>query len=140
MTFRDSFSTNEWDLDLTHLVEHPIDTGDAAHVKQTQRRVPLAYAADEKQAIDILKAKGVIRNNTSPWASPKVLVHKKDGRVRPCVDYWKVNGIAGANRSSSDESTKLTSNLMTIGREVRLPAELIVRSTKAYDGEEITSY
>ena len=29
---------------------------------------------------------------------------------------------------------------MTIGREVRLPAELIFKSTEAYDEEKITSY
>ena len=34
----------------------------------------------------------------------------------------------------------MTPNLLTIGREVRLPAELIFGSTEAYDGEEITSY
>ena len=91
--FQDSFSRNEWDLGLTHLAEHPIETGDAAPVKQPPRRVPLAYAADEKQAIEDLKAKGVIRNSTSPWASPIVLVRKKDGGVRPCVDYRKVNEL-----------------------------------------------
>ena len=48
--------------------------------------------------------------------------------------------LAGAYRSSPNESTTLTPNLMTIGREVRLPAELIFGSTEAYDGEEITSY
>ena len=48
--------------------------------------------------------------------------------------------LAGAYRSTPNEFTKLTPNLMTIGSEVCLPAELIFRSTEAYDGEEITSY
>ena len=91
--FQDSFSKNEWDLGLTHLTEHSINTGSAAPVKQPPRRVPLAFAADEKKAIEDLKAKGVIRNSVSPWASPIVLVHKKDGGVRPCVDYRKVNEL-----------------------------------------------
>ena len=55
--------------------------------------MPLAFAADEKKAIEDLKAKGVIRDSVSPWASPIVLVHKKDGGVRPCVDYRKVNEL-----------------------------------------------
>ena len=91
--FKDTFSKDEWDIGLTDLTEHEIPTGDAAPVKQAPRRVPLAHAADEKKAIDDLKAKGVIRDSVSPWASPIVLVSKKDGGVRPCVDYRKVNEL-----------------------------------------------
>ena len=53
----------------------------------------MAYAEDEKKAIKDLKAKGVIRDSTSPWESPIVLVKRKDGGVRPCVDYRKVNEL-----------------------------------------------
>ena len=91
--FADSFSKDEWDLGLTHLTSHAIKTEGAPPVKQPPRRVPLAYAADEKKAIEDLKAKGVIRESVSPWASPIVLVKKKDGGVRPCVDYRKVNEL-----------------------------------------------
>ena len=91
--YRDSFSKDEWDLGLTHLAVHPINTGSAEPIKQPPRRVPLAYAAEEKQAIEDLKAKGVIRESISPWASPIVLVRKKDGGVRPCVDYRRVNQL-----------------------------------------------
>ena len=91
--FQDSFSRHEWDIGLTHLTEHAIKTGDAPPIKQAPRRVPLAYAEEEKKAIEDLKAKGVIRDSVSPWASPIVLVSKKDGGVRPCVDYRKVNEL-----------------------------------------------
>ena len=91
--FKDIFSKGEWDLGLTHLAEHAINTGNADPIKQAPRRVPLAYAEKEKQAIEELKAKGVIRESVSPWASPIVLVSKKDGGVRPCVDYRKVNEL-----------------------------------------------
>ena len=91
--FQECFSKDEWDLGLTHLTEHEIKTGDAAPIKQPPRRVPLAYAEKEKAAIEELKDKGVIRESVSPWASPIVLVSKKDGGVRPCVDYRKVNNL-----------------------------------------------
>ena len=91
--FGDSFSCGEWDLGLTNLAEHAIETEDAAPIKQHPRRVPLAHAEAEKQAIEDLKAKGVIRESTSPWVSPIVLVAKKDGGVRPCIDYRGVNQL-----------------------------------------------
>lgn len=88
-----TFSKDEWDIGLTNLVEHPIKTNGAEPIKQRPRRVPLAYADEEKKAIDDLLKKGVIQKSTSPWASPIVLVKKKSGAIRPCVDYRKVNAL-----------------------------------------------
>ncbi|MCG7875455.1 MAG: hypothetical protein N0C90_03920, partial [Candidatus Thiodiazotropha endolucinida] len=65
--FQNSFSRDEWDLGLTHLTSHSIKTEGADPIKQAPRRVPLAYAQDEKKAIEDLKAKGVIRESVSPW-------------------------------------------------------------------------
>ena len=48
--------------------------------------------------------------------------------------------LAGAYRATPDESTRMTPNLLTMGREVRLPGELVFTSTNSYNGEEITSY
>ena len=91
--YQDTFSRDEWDIGLTNLAEHEIKTGDASPIKQPPRRVPLAYADKEKAAIEDMKAKGVIRESVSPWASPICLVSKKDGGVRLCVDYRKVNNL-----------------------------------------------
>ena len=91
--YQDTFSKSEWDIGLTDLAEHSINTGDANPIKQRPRRVPLAYADEEKQAIEDLLQKGVIRKSTSPWSSPIVLVKKKSGAVRPCVDYRRLNAL-----------------------------------------------
>ena len=90
---QDAFSKDDTDLGRTHLAEHDIDTGTAYPIKQRPRRTPIAFANEEKTAIDDLKEKGVIRESTSPWASPLVLVRKKCGKVRLCVDYRKVNSV-----------------------------------------------
>ena len=89
--FSGVFSKNSEDLGLTHLTEHAIDTGDARPFKQPPHRVPAAFAGEDKKAIQKLQRQGVIRPSTSPWASPIVLVHKKDGSVRFCTDYRRLN-------------------------------------------------
>ena len=91
--YQDVFSKDENDLGLTSLAEHSIDTGTAKPVKQPFRRVPLAFANEEKEAINKLLDQGVIRPSKSPWASPLCLVRKKDGSVRPCVDYRRLNKV-----------------------------------------------
>ena len=91
--FSDVFSKDDYDLGLCTLTEHVIDTGDAKPVKQPPRKVPLAFANEDKAALEELTKQGSIRPSTSPWASPIVLVRKKNGKVRPCVDYRKLNAV-----------------------------------------------
>ncbi|CAC5404231.1 unnamed protein product [Mytilus coruscus] len=86
-----AFSAHETDLGLTHLTEHSIDTGDARPIKQAPRRVPLAFAEEERNIITQMLDQGVIENSSSPWASPLLLIRKKNGKIRPAVDYPKIN-------------------------------------------------
>lgn len=51
------------------------------------------FAEAEKECITQLEKQGVILKSTSPWASPIVLVRKKNGKVRPCVDYRRLNAV-----------------------------------------------
>ena len=91
--FSPVFSVDEYDLSLTNITEHVIETGYAHPIKQPPRRVPMAFAGEDKEAIDKLWKQGSIRPSTSPWASPIVLVRKKDGKVRTCVDYRRLNSV-----------------------------------------------
>ena len=53
----------------------------------------MAFAGQEEKIIADQKKAGVIQDSTSPWASPLVYVRKKDGSIRPCVDYRKLNDV-----------------------------------------------
>jgi hypothetical protein len=75
--YYNAFSTNEYDLGLTHLAEHFIDTGDAKHVRIPARKVPLAFANEEKKVIDQMHQQGIIQKSNSPWSSPLLLIFKK---------------------------------------------------------------
>lgn len=88
-----AFSQNEYDLGVTHLAEHVIDTGNAKPVRCPPRRVPLAFADEERQVIETMEKQGIIRKSHSCWSSPLCLVRKKNGKVRPCIDYRAVNKV-----------------------------------------------
>ena len=81
------------ELGRTASVEHTINTADCRPVKQAPRRVHFALRKKVIQLVDEMLEQGVIVPSSSPWASPIVLVAKKDGSTRFCVDYRKLNAI-----------------------------------------------
>ena len=54
-------------------------------------RIPYSHREMVKRELNEMLASGVIRPSTSPWASPIVLVEKKEGGVKFCVDFHKLN-------------------------------------------------
>ncbi|KAL7880300.1 hypothetical protein SRHO_G00025540 [Serrasalmus rhombeus] len=87
------FSRNEADLGRTHLTFHEIDTGLAKPVKLAPRRVPLHLQQEVSDHIKDMQEQGIIQPSCSPWAAPVVPVRKKDGGLRFCVDYRKLNEV-----------------------------------------------
>ena len=74
-----------------------IDTGDARPIRQMPRRVPHHLKAEVDKQLDEMLRQGVIEPSYSPWASPICLVRKKDGGLRFCVDYRKLNSVTKAD-------------------------------------------
>lgn len=75
------------------MTSHKINTGRNIPIKQRPRRLPYAYRDEADQQIQEMLANGIITPSVSPWSSPIVLVRKKNGDLRFCVDYRKLNQI-----------------------------------------------
>ena len=65
-----------------------------APIRQKAYRIPYSCREAAKKELDEMLTSGVIRPSTSPWASPIVLAEKKDGGLRFCVDFRKLNQAA----------------------------------------------
>ncbi|XP_070395550.1 cytochrome P450 3A24-like [Dermacentor albipictus] len=77
----------------TDLASHTIETGDALPLKCNPRPVSLAKRQVIDGLLDEMLSADIIRRSYSAWASPIVLVPKKDGSHRLCVDYRRLNGV-----------------------------------------------
>ena len=88
--FSNVFSQGEDDLGCTPLLEHTIETH-GPPLRQPYRRQNPAVRREEMAQVQQMLASDVIRPSNSPWASPVVMVKKKDGSLRFCVDFRQIN-------------------------------------------------
>ena len=91
--FRHSFDVGQTSLGRTSAVTHRIDTGAQPPLRQRPYRVSPTERRVINEQVDDMLRRDVIRPSDSPWASPVVLVAKKDGSVRFCVDYRRLNKV-----------------------------------------------
>ena len=75
----------------TDAVEHTIDTGDTPPIQCAPRRMSPQKIKQEESCIEEMLSGGQIEPSDSPWSAPVVLVTKKDGGTRFCVDYRRLN-------------------------------------------------
>ncbi|UYV80091.1 hypothetical protein LAZ67_18001653, partial [Cordylochernes scorpioides] len=80
-------------LGRTNLTKHRIDTEDAKPIKHKPYRVSPKERDIIKDQIDEMLKEGIIRPSSSPWSFPVILVKKRDGKFRFCVDYRKLNEV-----------------------------------------------
>jgi hypothetical protein len=91
--FRDVFALKGEPLGNTDLIKHKIDVGDSLPVKEHPRRIPIHQVDTVEQEILKMISEKIIEPSDSPWAAPVVIVKKKDGSYRFCVDYRKLNSL-----------------------------------------------
>ena len=85
------FSKHDLDLGKTDRVKYKIKVTDSTPFKERYRRIPPSqYEAVRKHLQEMLDI-GAIRPSDSPWCSAVVLVKKKNGELRFCIDLRKLN-------------------------------------------------
>ena len=90
-TFTDVFAHHDLDFGHATKVKHRIKLKDDTPFKQRPRPIhPRDFEAVKRHLKTLFDA-GVIRESESPFSSPIVVVRKKNGDVRLCVDYRKLN-------------------------------------------------
>ena len=85
------FAKHDLDMGRTSLVKHNIILTDPVPFKEKYRRIPPQLYEEVREHLQEMLDLGAIRASNSPWSSPIVLVRKKDGRLRFCIDLRKLN-------------------------------------------------
>lgn len=89
--YSDAFSLFDGDVGCANVIQHEIPLMDDIPVRQRYRRLPPSQFSLVKTHIQELLQQGIVRASCSPYASPIVVVQKKGGDIRLCVDYRQLN-------------------------------------------------
>ena len=81
------------ELGRCKILTYSIDTEGHQPIKQPMYRTALKHRAIIEEHVHSMLKQCVIRESHSPWASPIVLVQKKSGEIRFCVDFRKLNAV-----------------------------------------------
>ena len=92
--FKGVFAKHDMDLGNFSAVKHKIDVGGAKPVHYRPRRTPLAFENEEKEHLEKLLDANIISPGASEWASPTVLVRKRDGTVSRLGKHTKYRTYA----------------------------------------------
>lgn len=85
---QDMFSTKPA---YTTMAVHRVETLEQPPIRQAAYQVPESVREGMRQEIKDMLDLGVIEPSNSPWASPVVLVPKRDGTTHFCIDYRQLN-------------------------------------------------
>ena len=89
--YSDVFTLNPLELGRTSLVKHTIKVVDPKPFKERYQRIPPHQYEEVHKHLKEMEAVGAICRSNSPWANPVVLVKRKDGSLRFCIDLRKLN-------------------------------------------------
>src|SRR6218665_483212 len=91
LSYHKTYPLSEADCGFTSVIQNKIDTQGEKPVQQPLRRQPLSMLPEiDRQVEDMLK-QGIVEPSASEWTSNVVMVKKKAGSMRFCVDYRQLN-------------------------------------------------
>lgn len=93
LSWKKVFAVHEFDLGHTNIEKHRIRLTDETPFKDRPRRIPPSMYDEIRKHLREMIDTGVIRESCSPWSSNIVIVRKKDGKIRFCVDFRRLNNI-----------------------------------------------
>ena len=93
MHYREQFVILNEKTGSTSYLPFEIDTQGARPIAQRPYRLPIAYETEVNRQLSQMLEEGIISRSKSPWASPMVVVKKKDQGLRICIDYRKLNSV-----------------------------------------------
>ena len=88
-----AFCLDEGERGETDMLQLHIDTGDAQPRRRAPRRMPFVVRKEVDMQVQKMANAGVIKKSHSPWASPVILVRKRNRDYRFCVDYRRLNDV-----------------------------------------------
>ena len=89
--FQDIFALSDLELGKTNLVKHHIPVTNPVPFKDRHARIPPSQFEPLRKLLRNMEEVGTIRKSNSPWSGSIVLVKKKDGNLRFCIDLRKLN-------------------------------------------------
>ncbi|PIK45086.1 putative transposon Ty3-I Gag-Pol polyprotein [Apostichopus japonicus] len=89
----EAFSNGDFDLGFCDAIPHEMKLQENTPIRQPYRRIPPNQLEEVKDLLQDMLDKKIIKKSSSPYASPIVLVRKKFGGIRLCIDYRKINEI-----------------------------------------------
>ena len=91
----DIFSLEKRDMGHTNATKHKIvlKDPDTPPFKERFRRILPPQLDEVREHLKLMLDAGVIQPSNSPWCNAVVLVRKKDGSLRFCIDFRKLNSL-----------------------------------------------
>lgn len=97
-TYRHYFATNTRELGESRSTTMKIELSNNQPFTYRPYRMSPAEKNVAKEMVQELLESGIVRESISPFSSPILLVNKKDGKYRMCVDYRKLNNATIKDR------------------------------------------
>ena len=93
--YHDIFSLEKCDMGHTNATKHKIvlKDPDTPPFKERFCRIPPPQLDEVREYLKLMLDAGVIQPSNSPWCNAVVLVRKKDGSLRFCIDFRKLNSL-----------------------------------------------